>query len=343
MENKPVGVGVIGAGQWGRNIIRALADLPPSLCSLVSIADADAKTRERVGRQHPHTTMVASAEELIHNPAVQAVLVAAPTSEHARLARLALEAGKHTYVEKPLTVTSAEAEPLLKLADEKDLRLMVGHLLLYHPAVEWIKQRMEAGEFGDIYYLYSTRVNLGVVRSYENALWSLAPHDIAVVLYLLGKEPVAVSARGESYLQPGIEDVVFATLHFADRKMAHIHVSWLDPHKVRQFTLVGQKRMVVFNDTHPTEKVRVFDRGADVKQDIENYAQWIALRFGDMHVPTISSEEPLRREAQHFISCCQTGATPRSDGRNGLAVVRILEAASESLKKGGKPIELSSR
>lgn len=341
MTKKPVGVGLIGAGQWGRNILRALADLPGA--SLVAVCDADAKIRERISRQYPSIRAVATVDELLAIDAVQAVFVAAPTSEHERLARLCLDHGKHTYVEKPMTPTVKEAESLVELADRKNLRLMVGHLLLYHPAVEWMKKKLDEGEFGDIYYLYSQRVNLGVVRSFENALWSLAPHDIAVMLYLIGKEPTVVSARGECYLQPGIEDVVFATLHFADRKMAHVQVSWLDPHKIRQFTLVGTRRMVVFNDTHPTEKVRVYDRGVDTKKDIENYADWLSLRFGDMHAPAISGEEPLRRECQHFIQSIENGTAPRSDGRNGLAVVRILEAATQSLKDGGKPIHLGKQ
>ena len=338
MTDTQLGVGVVGAGNWGRNLVRVFAENKNA--QLLGVCDSQEAVRNRVKRQYPAAHTVSEFEQLLAIKGLDAVVIAAPAAAHFALAKMALQAGKHTYVEKPLTLRAAESEELVKLADQGNLRLMVGHLLLYHPAVEWIKRKLIEGEFGDIYYIYSTRVNLGHVRSDENALWSLAPHDISVILHLLDADPELVTARGECFLQPGIEDVVFMSMHFPGRKMSHCQVSWLDPHKVRQFTLVGTKRMVVFNDTHPTEKVRVFDRGVDIKDNFDNYAEWLTLRSGDLYVPAISADEPLRRECDHFVQCALQGKTPRTDGRNGLRVVRVLEAASKALKDGGVPVKM---
>jgi len=217
---------------------------------------------------------------------------------------------------------------------------MVGHLLEYHPGVEKLKQMIVSGDLGDIYYLYSQRVNLGIVRHDENALWSFAPHDISVMLYLLEQEPISVSARGECYLQSGIEDVVFVNLHFADRTMAQLQLSWLDPHKLRKLTIVGSQKMVVFDDVESTEKIRIYDKAAE-RRDYESYGDAITLRFGDVVIPHIDMTEPLKVECSHFLECIEKDRTPRSDGHDGLRVVRVLEAAQKSLDLNGVPVDVN--
>ncbi|MHC4983931.1 MAG: Gfo/Idh/MocA family protein, partial [Planctomycetota bacterium] len=259
---------------------------------------------------------------------------------HYELAKASLVAGKHTYVEKPLALSSAESKELVDLAASKGLKLMVGHLLEYHPAVNYIKEMVGKGAVGDPLYLYFQRVNLGIVRKEENAWWSLAPHDVSVACYVFEAEPVSVSASGHAYLREGVEDVVFANLKFADGRMAHIHVSWLDPHKIRKVTLVGSQKMIVFDDMEASEKVRVYDKGAYVQRSVESYVEAITLRMGDILIPKIPNEEPLRVECEHFIDSVFKDKPPRSDGADGLRVVRVLEAGSESLRRGGEPIEL---
>jgi len=251
-----------------------------------------------------------------------------------------LEAGKHTYVEKPLTLSAVEAKDLVDLAAKKNLKLMVGHLLEYHPAVDYMKRVIADGTAGKPLYLYFQRVNLGIVRKDENAWWSLAPHDISVACYLFQAEPVAVSASGHAYLQDGVEDVVFANLKFGDGRMAHIHVSWLDPHKIRKVTLVGSQKMIVFDDMEASEKIRVYDKGADVKKSVESYVEAVTLRTGDILIPKIRADEPLKTECQHFVDAVVNDTTPRSDGIDGLRVVRVLEAGSMSLARGGEPVRL---
>jgi predicted dehydrogenase len=216
---------------------------------------------------------------------------------------------------------------------------MVGHLLEYHPAVNFLKEMIDKGQLGQPYYMYTQRVNLGIVRQDENAWWSLAPHDISVICYLLGSEPVSVAAHGQCYLQKNIEDVVFATIKFADGKVANVHCSWLDPHKIRKMTVVGSEKMVTFDDMEATEKIRIYDKGAAVRHDITtSYAEVISLRFGDIVIPKVPSGEPLALECKHFIDCVLDGMPIRSDGIEGLRVVRVLEAGQKSLKSNGEPV-----
>lgn len=292
--------------------------------------------------QYPGAEIVEDAETVFTDESVDAVAIAVEAPRHYELARAALGAGKHTYVEKPLTLRSDEAAELAALADDRGLKLMVGHLLEYHPAVAYMKTALTKGALGDPLYLYFQRVNLGIVRKEENAWWSLAPHDVSVACYLFGGEPVSVSAGGHAYLQPGVEDVVFANLRFADGRMANIHVSWLDPHKVRKMTLVGSQRMVVFDDMQAGEKLRVYDKGAYVQRSV-GYAEAITLRTGDILIPKIPSDEPLRLECEHFVDCVLKDTQPRSDGADGVRVVRVLEAGSESLRRGGAPVRLDGR
>ena len=329
-----VQIACVGAGYWGKNLVRVFHDLPD--VQLRQVCDASPEIRRAIQRQYPDVPITANYDEVLSDDALDAVVLAVPAAEHYELARRALERGKHVYVEKPMTLDAATSAHLVELAAERDRVLMVGHLLKYHPAVQMLHDLVREGALGDLYYLYSQRVNLGIVRSDENALWSLAPHDISVILYLLGQEPDAVSARGECYLQPDIEDVVFANLHFADGKMAQMQLSWLDPHRIRRLTVVGSRKMAVFDDVESTEKVRIYDKSAERPQ-YDSYGDSIALRFGDVVIPRLQMAEPLKLECQHFVECVRTGQAPRSDGRDGLRVVRVLEAAQASLRQAGCP------
>jgi len=333
-----VRLAVIGAGNWGKNLVRNFASLPG--CELKYICDLDESVRRAMGTLYPQAAVTDDVNAVIDDSSVDAVVIAVDAPHHFALAGQALEAGKHTYVEKPLTLAAAESQQLVELAERKGCKLMVGHLLEYHPAVNYIKQTLCDGQLGDPLYLYFQRVNLGIVRQAENAWWSLAPHDVSVACYLFDAEPVSVSASGQAYLQEGIEDVVFANLKFADGRMAHIHVSWLDPHKIRRVTLVGSQKMVVFDDMAAAEKIRVYDKGAEVQKSVDSYHEAITLRTGDILIPKIPGGEPLRIECSHFLECIEKDLPPRSDGRDGLRVVKVLEAGSESLRKGGSPVSL---
>ncbi|MDD4889557.1 MAG: Gfo/Idh/MocA family oxidoreductase [Phycisphaerae bacterium] len=334
-----VGVAVVGAGNWGKNLVRNFDSAGNA--QLKYVCDKVEKIRKAMASAFPKARVVAELEAALNDPEVHAVVIAVDAPLHHELAKAALEAGKHVYVEKPLTLSAADAKDLVDLAAKRGLKLMVGHLLEYHPAVNYMKDMIDKGAVGKPLYLYFQRVNLGIVRSCENAWWSLAPHDISVACYLFGAEPVSVSASGQAYLQKDIEDVVFANLKFADGRMAHVHVSWLDPHKIRKVTLVGSSKMVVFDDMEASEKIRVYDKGADVKEgSVASYADAITLRTGDILLPKISSAEPLKLECQHFIDCVANGATPRSDGADGLRVVKVLEAGAKSLAQGGALVGL---
>jgi predicted dehydrogenase len=258
------------------------------------------------------------------------------------LSKELLLADKDVLVEKPLALTTQEAEEIVEVAERRKRILMVGHLLIYHPVVDRLKEMIVSGEIGKVLYIYTQRVNLGVIRQDENALLSFAPHDLSVILYLLEEEPFEVSAHGESYIQKGIEDVVFLSLRFADGRLANIHLSWLDPHKLRKITIVGSKKMVVFDDMEASDKLKIYDKGV-VNPSYSTYGEYLSLRFGDITIPNIKMMEPLRAEAEHFIQCIDSRKEPKTGGRDGLKVVKILMAAQESLKKKGFPVSLEGR
>jgi predicted dehydrogenase len=331
-------VGQVGLGYWGPNLLRNFQALPGALVK--AVCDLEESALARAKERHPHVICTPDFEELLGDPDIQAIVVASPANTHFNLAKAALEAGKHVFVEKPLALRVNEAETLVRLADEQRLVLMVGHLLLYHPAVARLKEWLDEGELGEIYYVYTERRNLGQVRRDENAMWSLAPHDISVALYLLGEMPAMVAAQGQAYLQSGIEDTVFFTLRFADGRLVHSHVSWLDPHKVRRLTIVGGRRMAVFDDVEPTEKLRLYDKGVDRMPEYSSYGEALTLRFGDIYAPRVEMHEPLRLECQHFLDCIGQGRQPRSDGQSGLQVLRVLDALQQSLDSEGKLVRL---
>lgn len=327
---------MVGVGQWGSNVLRSLASA--RRCRLKYLCDNDAAVLGRQAALYPRAAAVAELAEILSDEGVQAVAIATEGPEHHALASRALAAGKHVYVEKPMTLTARDAEDLVRQARTAGRKLMVGHLLIHHPAFEALQRMAASGEIGDIYYMYSHRLNLGIVRKDENAWWSLAPHDISVVCRLFDAEPVSVAALGQCYLQPGIEDVVFATLKFADGRMGHVHVSWLDPHKIRNMTIVGTKKMITWDDMSAGEKLRVYDKGV-LAQDVASYADAITLRTGDIVIPKIAGDEPLRREMQHFVDCCLDDKPVRTDGADGLRVVRVLAAGQRSLERGGVPVD----
>jgi predicted dehydrogenase len=331
-------IGCVGVGGWGKNIARNYHQIPGA--NLRYVCDLDQERRDHFIRQCPGPRPTARFEDLLQDPALHAVVIATNGPTHYKLSKAALLAGKDVYVEKPFVLDVAEAKELIQIADANNRVLMVGHLLEYHPVVTRLYDMVQSGELGRIHYIYSQRLNLGTVREDENALWNFAPHDISSILYLLGREPTHVSANGQSYLRRGIEDVVFMTLKFADATMAHVHVSWLDPHKVRKMTIVGSKKMAVFDDLEANEKLRVYDKGAQYGAEYDTFAEYLGLRFGDIHVPYIKVGEPLRLECQHFINCVEKRVRPRSDGLDGLRVVQVLDAAQRSLQNGGQPVAL---
>jgi predicted dehydrogenase len=323
-----VRVGVVGLGYWGPNLARNLALLPD--CELAWCCDSSEEVRERVRVQFPGTRFTGELDDLLADEALDAVVVATPVPTHAALAVRVLEAGKHCFVEKPLALSVADAERVVAAARAGERILMVGHLLEYHPGVRALADLWSSGELGEVFYIYGNRLNLGVIRADENALWSLGAHDVSVLLALAGEEPHEVEARGESYLRPGVEDVVFCFLRFPSGLAGHLHLSWLDPHKERRFTVVGSKRMATFDDTALEGKVTIYDKGVD--QDARNWGEYIT-RAGEIRSPAIPNVEPLRLECEHFLQCIRDGATPRSDGESGLRVVRVLEALQEQLER----------
>jgi predicted dehydrogenase len=336
---EPIGIAVVGTGDWGANLVRNFARLPGA--RLVALCDADAARLAKTAAQYPGTRTLSHVDEVCAATDVQGVVVSASAVSHYPLAKQLLEAGKDVYVEKPLTLQVSHAEELVKIAGERGRILMVGHLLLYHPGVQYLKRMVDAGELGDLYYIYCQRVNLGKVRRDENALWSFAPHDLSVVLHLLGMEPIDVVARGSAFLQSKVEDVVFVDLRFPGGKLAHVHVSWLDPHKLRKFTVVGSQKMVVFDDMEASEKIRIYDKGVDRAGEVVSYGDALTVRSGDILIPKISLQEPLTLECRHFVDCIRERKTPLTDGADGLRVVKVLAAAQASLAQGGVPVPVA--
>jgi predicted dehydrogenase len=317
---------VVGLGYWGPNLARNFEQLADT--ELAWLCDGSQEALDRWTARFPGVRGASDVGEVLADETLDAVVIATPVSTHAGLALQVLEARKHCFVEKPLAQSAADAEQVVAAAEGSGKVLMVGHLLEYHPGVTKLKEIAESGELGDIHYIYGNRLNLGKLRADENALWSLGAHDVSVVLALVGEEPSEVTAVGESYMRPGIEDVVFCFLRFPSGVAAHLHLSWLDPHKERRFTVVGSKRMATFDDMSLERKIEIYDKGFD--QDFSSYGEYIA-RSGDIHSPRVSNEEPLRIECRHFIDCIVEGRQPRSGPQSGLRVVRVLEALQDSL------------
>jgi predicted dehydrogenase len=324
-------VGVAGLGYWGPNLARNFDRVDGA--ELAWLCDESEERLERHGAAFPSAQRARSLDELLADDSLDAIALATPVSTHATLALRVIEAGKHCFVEKPLAQSADEAEQVVSAARAAGRVLMVGHLLEYHPGVEALKQLVDGGELGDVRYVYSNRLNLGVLRPDENALWSLGAHDVSVLLRLAGEEPHECRAVGESYMQEGIEDVVFCYLRFPSGLAAHMHLSWLDPHKERRFTVVGSKKMATFDDMELERKLTVYDKGFD--ESWSSYGEYIA-RSGDTFSPRVPNDEPLRVECGHFVDCVREGSEPRSGGEAGLRVVRVLEALQQSLRESSR-------
>jgi predicted dehydrogenase len=326
MRSEPVTLGIAGLGPWGANLARNFNDL----ARLVWVCDTGDARLEEAAARFPDARATTRFDELLEDEAVDAVVVATNVPTHAELARRALAAGKHVFVEKPMALRGDDAEELVALAEERALVLMPGHLLLYHPGVLKLKELVDGGELGEILYVYGNRVNLGTIRRDENALWSLGAHDLSVILHLLGEEPSELSAHGESFLKEGVEDVVFCYLRFPSGRTAHMHLSWLDPHKLRRLTVVGTEKMAVFDDMELDRKVTVYDKTAE--QALGTYGEW-STRTGDVFSPRVPNDEPLRLECEHFLSLARGEGDRLADARAGVAVVRALEQLQASLER----------
>jgi len=316
-----------GVGGWGKNVVRVVGELS----ELAWVVDTDEGRQAEYAARYPQAGVTGSFAEALADDTVTAVTIATPVPTHYALAKEALEAGKHVFVEKPPAMRGEEMEELVALARAGDRVLMPGHLLLYHPGLRKVKELVDAGELGDVACVYGNRQNLGVIRSNENALWSLGVHDLSVILWLLGEEPSEVVAYGQDFVQPGIEDVVFCFLRFPSGKVAHMHLSWLDPHKMRKMTVVGREKMVVFDDMELERKVTVYEKGP--WEPAQTYGEW-RTRTGDIFSPKIANDEPLRLELQHFLRLVAEGPGDHLEATAGLAVVRTLDRLTTSLRTG---------
>jgi predicted dehydrogenase len=324
-------VGMVGAGRWGGNWIRTLAALPHT--QLRWVCDVSPASFDKIRQQFPHVHTTTRLDDLLDDATLNGIVIATTAPTHFEVARKAIRAGKHVMVEKPMTLATADAVELTELADRTHRILMVGHLLEYHPVIRRIRGMIECGELGNVHYLYQQRLNLGTIRADENAWWSLAPHDISVANRLLGAAPISVQCRGQSIVKPNIADVVFAVLEYPGGRLAHVHVSWLDPHKSRKLVVVGSRKMVIFDDA-ADPKLLILDKR--FHQD----GEMIMLRHGQTTAPESDAAEPLALEAQHFIDCIRSGARPISDGQAGTMVVSVLEHGQRSLDQGGVIVPL---
>jgi len=320
-------VGVAGLGYWGPNLARNF----DQLAELTWVCDADEGVREAFAARYPRARSTADFGDLLADPELDSVVIATPVPSHYELARRALEAGKHVLVEKPPAMRGEEMEELVQLSEKRDLVCMPGHLLLYHPGVQKLKELVDAGALGEVLCVYGNRQNLGVVRTHENALWSLGVHDLSVILYLIEEQPVEAVAHGNAFLNPGVEDIAFCYLRFPSGKIAHMHLSWLDPHKMRKITVVGQEKMAIFDDMELERKVTIYDKAPE--QPAGNYGEW-RTRTGDIFSPKIANDEPLRLECTHFLRLVEEGPGDFAEARAGLEVVRALELLSDSLREG---------
>ena len=334
-------VGVIGCGYWGPNLIRNLNSLHEA--ELVAIADLDPQRLQHVGLLYPGAIKTTDHRDVIEHEEIDAVIVATPMGTHRALGGEVLEAGKHLFLEKPMATSSDSCRELMALAAERKRHLMVGHTFLYSPAVRKIKELVDAGELGDIYYANISRVNLGIFQQDANVVWDLAPHDVSMLTYLFGADPVRVTATGHCYVQRelGVEDVAFINLEYPGGQLANIHVSWLDPDKIRRCTFVGSRKMIVYDDVSPAEKIRVYDKGVDVQPHYDTFGEFQVLyRSGDVFIPHLDAAEPLKTEMAHFLGVLDGSEELLTPGRDGLRVVQVLEQACRSIAEGGRPMDL---
>ena len=337
---KPIVVGVVGCGYWGPNLVRNFKSLPD--CELRAMCDLSEARLKHMRGLYPDVEGMTDFGHLLNGVGVDAVVVATPVKHHFPLAKAALLAGKHTLIEKPMAASSAECEELIEIAQSKGLVLMVGHTFLYSAAVRKIAEIVQAGDLGEIRYINSRRLNLGLFQKDINVAWDLAPHDISIILHILEEFPLAVNCQGNAHVTPGIEDVTNISLTFRNKRFATIQSSWLEPRKVREMTIVGTRRMIVYDDVQTNEKIRIYDTRVERPPHHDTFAEFhYSYHYGDMYMPYIKQEEPLRGECQHFLECIEKGVEPLTSGYKGLELVKILEAASASLKEQGAPVKFS--
>ncbi len=340
MKNR-INIGVVGCGYWGPNLIRNFCSLAD--CQLGLVCDLDKQRLAHMKSLYPEIEGHTDYQHLLNGAGLDAVVVATPVKYHHRLAKASLLAGKHTFIEKPMAASSAECEELVEIARKKGLVLMVGHTFLYSAPIRRIKEIINRGDIGEIQYISARRLNLGLFQKDINVAWDLAPHDISIILYVMEEFPLSVNCRGNASITPDIEDVTNMCLTFRKHRFATIQNSWLDPRKVREMTIVGTRRMIVYDDVAALEKIRIFDSRVETPPHYDTFAEFqYAYHYGDMYVPYIKQEEPLKVECQHFLDCIQQGKAPMTSGRQGLELVRILEAASASLKRDGAAVDFAA-
>lgn len=334
---RPLNIGVVGLGYWGPNLARNFNALHD--CNLKTVCDLSEERLSHIKSLYPDVVGESDYDRLLDDPDLDAIVIATAVRFHHPLAKASLLAGKHTFIEKPLAGSSGECEELVSLAQEKGLILMVGHTFLYSPAIRKIKEIVDSGDIGDIRYICARRLNLGLFQKDINVAWDLAPHDISIILHIMGERPQTINCQGSAHITPGIEDVTAMSLKFSNERSAIIHSSWLDPRKVREMTIVGSKRMIAYDDVAQQEKIKIFDARVERPPHYDTFAEFhYAYHHGDIYAPSIKQVEPLKTECQHFIDCINSGSTPITSGADGAEVVRILEASSESLADGGAPI-----
>ncbi len=337
---KPIKVGVAGCGYWGPNLIRNFRSLPD--CHLKLICDLNTSRLQHLKRLYPGIQTGTDYNHMLNGANLDAVVIATNVKSHYPMAKAALLAGKHTFIEKPMAGSVEHCEELVDIAKKNGLVLMTGHTFLYSPVVRKIKDIINAGDIGEIRYICARRLNLGLFQKDINVTWDLAPHDLSIILYIMGELPITVNCRGSAHITPGIEDVTTMCLTFSRQRSAIVHSSWIDPRKVREMTIVGSKRMIVYDDVEPLEKIRIFDTRVERPPHYDTFGEFqYAYHYGDMYAPYVKQEEPLKSECQHFLDSIANGTAPLSCGERGLELVRILEASSESLKNGGGPVQYS--
>lgn len=340
-SKRPLEIGVVGCGYWGPNLIRNFNSLEGA--RVKTVCDTDEGRLSHMKRLYPAVRTTTDYATLVEDPDVDAVAVATPVHLHHRLATQSLEAGKHTFIEKPMASSAAQCRELNALADRKGLTLMVGHTFIYTAEVRHIKEILQSGALGEIHYISSRRLNLGLFQKDINVAWDLAPHDISIILHLLGETPTAVNCQGKAHVAEGIQDVTIMSIDFPGDKFATIMSSWLDPNKIREMTIVGSKQMLVYDDIQNQEKIKIYDKRVEAPPHYDTFAEFqYSYHYGDIHSPHLNRIEPLKSECLHFLDCIETGARPQTSGHEGQQVVEILEASTQSLQSGGGSVELST-
>ena len=339
MKTKP-DIAVVGCGYWGPNLIRNFNSLP--ICNVKMACDLEEDRLTHMKSLYPALEITAEFDKVIESSEIDVIVIATPVRYHYEMAKKSLLAGKHTFIEKPMASSTAECNELIEIAESQDLTVSIGHTFIYSPPVRKIKELIHRKALGDIQYISARRLNLGLFQTDINVAWDLAPHDISIILYVMNMVPVSVNCRGKAHINPDIEDVTSMVLNFDNGCFGTIQSSWLDPNKIREMTFVGSKRMLVYDDLEPTEKLKIYDKRVETPPYYDTFAEFhYSYHYGDMYSPYLKQYEPLKRECQHFLDCIKTGDKPESSADEGLKVVEILEAASESLKRDGAKVELS--